>query len=61
MAVGRAGAVGGDAGDRVFEQRVAGVRCPAADRPPAGFEYSRALRVAAILERRRGEPGVSRR
>src|SRR5262249_24175580 len=30
-----------DAGDRLFELRVAGIRCPLADRPPAGFEPDR--------------------
>jgi hypothetical protein len=30
-----------DAGDRVFKLRVTGVRCPPADRPPAGFERNR--------------------
>jgi hypothetical protein len=34
-------AAAGDAGDWVFKPRVAGVRCPAADWPPARFEPNR--------------------
>jgi hypothetical protein len=34
-----AGAAGGDAGGRVFSQRVTGIRCLPTDRPPARFGY----------------------